>query len=272
MHGALPIPSGGAGSAPARAEYRHGSPGRDTMADADGALMQAFQRGDIAAFETLVERHRDRVFRLAFRYLGEASAAEDLAQETFLRVYRTRHTWRPEARFSTWLHRVTANACLNEIRARKARRGVETTARPGPDGAASPEPADARLPSPPQAAERSETAGLVREAVARLPDDQRLAVILSKFDGLSSGELADAMGRSVPAVKSLLVRARENLRRALSPHLSGLPGGSIDGSPGSGDDDAEARARKVRDRRVGRTSGPGGPAPGAGRDGAKETR
>jgi RNA polymerase sigma-70 factor (ECF subfamily) len=262
MHGALPA-APGAVPAAAAAEARRGppagAPGRATMADPDAALMQAFQAGDPSAVEALVERHRDRVFRLAFRYLGDAAAADDLAQETFLRVYRTRHTWRPEARFSTWLHRVTANACLNEIRARRARRGVEATAPSYPGGGPPPEPADSRTPGPAAAAETSETAGIVRAAVADLPDDQRLAVLLSKFDGLSYGELADAMGRSVPAVKSLLVRARENLRRALSPHLSGVPEGSTDAEGA-----AEAAARK---RRAARLAGPGTP-----REGSKETR
>jgi len=185
------------------------------MVDPDAALMDAFRRGDESAFEQLVGRHRDRVYRLACRYLGDATAAEDLAQEAFLRVYRARTTWRPEAKFSTWLYRVTANACLNELRARRARRAVEATAPAAPGDGPAPEAADAAAVDPREAAQRAETAARVRAAVAGLPDDQRMAVILSKYEGLSYRELADAMERSVPAVKSLLVRARENLRKSL---------------------------------------------------------
>jgi RNA polymerase sigma-70 factor (ECF subfamily) len=193
------------------------------MADPDAALMLAFQRGDRAAFETLVGRHRERVFRLAYRYLGDETAADDLAQESFLRVFRSRHTWRPEAKFSTWLYRVTANACLNELRSRRVRRAVETTAPAGADGEPPPEGADPRAVDPGAETLRRETAALVRRAVDALPEDQRTAVLLSKYEGLSYAELAEAMERSVPAVKSLLVRAREQLRTALGPILDRAP-------------------------------------------------
>lgn len=209
---------------------------RGSNSDPDAALMQAFQRGDEAAFETLVDRHRERVFRLARRYLRDETAADDLTQETFLRVYRSKHTWRPEAKFSTWLYRVTANACLNELRARRARKGVESTAPSGPGGDPLPEGADPRATDPGDAVLKGELATVVRAAVDALPEDQRLAVMLSKYEGLSYRELADAMERSVPAVKSLLVRARENLRTALEPYL--------DRAPAEGDDGEDARTQE----------------------------
>ena len=202
------------------------------MADPDAALMEALQGGDESAFETLVDRHRERVFRLACRYLGDPTAAEDLAQETFLRVYRARHSWRPEAKFSTWLYRVTANACLNELRARKARRAVEATAPAGPGGEAVMESPDPSAEDPGAAVLRGELARVVGDAVQGLPEDQRMAVLLSKYEGLSYRELAEAMDRSVPAVKSLLVRARENLRKVLAPYLDRAPAPAEGGGPG----------------------------------------
>ena len=229
----------------------------------DARLMQAFQRGEESAFSQLVDRHRERVFRLACRYLGDENAAEDLAQEAFLRVYRARQTWRPEAKFSTWLYRVTANACLNELRARKARKAVETTAAAGPSGEPPPEGSDPRAEAPGDALVRKETAHHVREAVARLPEDQRMAVILNKYEGLSYRELADALDRSVPAVKSLLVRARENLRRDLAPYLGEAP------APGD-DEEVEPLSpveRRRRERQLARegksreTAAGEGPAP-----------
>lgn len=233
------------------------------MADPDAALMQAFQRGDESAFAKLVDRHRERVFRLACRYLGDQNAAEDLAQESFVRVYRAKNTWRPEARFSTWLYRVTANACLNELRARKVRRGVESVAPAGPGGEAALDPADGRGEAPADALVRKETAERVREAVARLPDDQRLAVVLSKYEGLSYRELADALSRSVPAVKSLLVRARENLRRELAAYLDRAPAREGEDEPLS------PAERRKRERRAARAMGA---AEGGGAEGKGEER
>jgi len=231
------------------------------MADADAALdarlMGALQRGDESAFTALVDRHRERVFRLACRYLGDENAAEDLAQESFLRVYRARHSWRPEAKFSTWLYRVTANACLNELRSRRTRRAVESTAPAVPGDGATPDAADPKAEGPGEALVRKETAERVREAVARLPEDQRLAVVLSKYEGLSYRELADAMDRSVPAVKSLLVRARENLRTDLADYLDRAP------APGE-DDESEPLStdeRRKRDRRRARAESPRKPSP-----------
>jgi RNA polymerase sigma-70 factor (ECF subfamily) len=227
------------------------------MADPDAPLMLALQRGEEFAFATLVGRHRERVFRLACRYLGDENAAEDLAQEAFLRVYRARLSWKPRAKFSTWLYRVTANACLNEIRARRTRRAVETTAPAGPGGEPPPVGADPKAEPPAEVLVREETAARVREAVARLPGDQRLAVVLSKYEGLSYRELADAMERSVPAVKSLLVRARENLRKDLAALLDRAPPAA------DGDDDGDGplcpTERRTRERRAAREAArPGG--------------
>jgi len=222
--------------------------------------MLALQQGDESAFETLVGRHRERVFRLACRYLGDENAAEDLAQESLLRAYRARHSWRPEAKFSTWLYRVTANACLNELRARRTRRGVEATAPAGPGGDPPPEGPDRRAEAPGDALVRKETAAFVREAVARLPEDQRMAVVLSKYEGLSYRELADAMERSVPAVKSLLVRARENLRKDLGPVLDRAPAadGTGDGDGGEPLSQVERRRRERRAAREAAGAGDGG--------------
>lgn len=220
------------------------------MADPDAPLMEAFQRGDVSAFDTLVDRHRLRVKRLAFRYLGEENAAEDLAQETFLRVFRSKHTWKPQARFTTWLHRVTVNACLNELRARKARRAVEATAPAGPDGAPLLEGVDGRTPSPGQHLLTEELAQRVREAIATLPEDQRMAVVLSKYEDLSYRDLADALDRSVPAVKSLLVRARENLRRRLGPYL-----GHVTTEEMAGVEPEDVDERRKKDRRARREAG-----------------
>jgi RNA polymerase sigma-70 factor (ECF subfamily) len=184
----------------------------------DVELMLALRAGDENAFTELVDRHRDAVVNLTYRYLGNRSDAEDLAQEVFLKVYRARARYEPAAKFTTWLYRVTANACLNEVRDRRRR----------PTFAAAPFDADGDPPagsvdrgsaSPLEEAERSEIREHVRAALAELPDRQRMALLLNKFHGLGYEELADSLSMTVPAVKSLLVRARENVRRRIEPYL-----------------------------------------------------
>ncbi|MHC4932931.1 MAG: RNA polymerase sigma factor [Planctomycetota bacterium] len=186
----------------------------------DVALMLSFQEGDQEAFSVLVDRHRNAIVNLTYRYLGNRSDAEDLAQEVFLRVYRARARYRPEAKFTTWLYRVAVNACLNEVRDRKNRPtfGAASLAG-GDDEGFAPSVADERTESPVHAAERSELRERVRAAVDELPDRQRVALLLNKFHGLSYEDLAASMDLTIPAVKSLLVRARENVRRLIEPHL-----------------------------------------------------
>jgi RNA polymerase sigma-70 factor (ECF subfamily) len=173
--------------------------------DPDVALMLRFQRGDAAAFDELVSRHQKAVLNIAWRYCADRAVAEDLAQEIFVKVWRARGSYQPSARFSTWLYRIAVNRCLNEIRSRPrgASLPVEETleeregARPDDD------------------LDRAEVRQAVRRAVDELPPNQRMAVILSRFHELPYEEIAEAMAVSLEAVKSLLFRARENLKTAL---------------------------------------------------------
>ncbi len=167
--------------------------------------MLRFQAGDEAAFDELVRRHQKAVLNVAWRYCGDRALAEDLAQEVFVKVWRARKAYQPSARFSTWLYRIAVNRCLNEIRSRPKRASlpVEETLE---------EPAGAR---PHDDLGRMETRDAVRRAVDGLPANQRMAVILSRFHELPYEEIAEAMSVSLEAVKSLLFRARENLKEAL---------------------------------------------------------
>lgn len=187
--------------------------------------MTAVRSGDEQAFAELVRRWQDRVVSLAYRYLGSAADAEDLAQEVFLRVHRARETYEPTARFSTWICRITANTSLNHLRARKARRPFSAempdAAQDGGDGGASgrAEPADAAQPDPSEAPEKDELARVLRAIVDRLPERQRLAILLNKYEGMSYEEVASAMDLTTMAVKSLLTRARVTIREELEPYL-----------------------------------------------------
>ncbi len=186
----------------------------------DVELMLAVRAGDMDAFACLVDRHRNGIVNLSYRYLGNRADAEDLAQEVFLRVFRARDRYRPEAKFTTWLYRVAVNASLNEVRSRKNRpTHAAANLRAGEDDDGVPMIADEDATSPHDAAEREELRAHVRAAVAELPDRQRLALLLNKFHGQGYQEIADALELTIPAVKSLLVRARESVRQRIEPYL-----------------------------------------------------
>ncbi len=183
--------------------------------------MRRFQEGDESAFEVLVHKYQGLVLALCRRYLGSRSPGiDDVAQQVFVRVFRSKMTYKPKAKVKTWLYSVTVNACLNEIRrlrAEKNRRVNSFTAVFGdPSGEDGP-PAfeDEASPAPDAELTGGEVATAVRAAVDRLPEQQRLALVLTRFHGCSYEEVAEAMKTTVPAVKSLLTRARENLRKLL---------------------------------------------------------
>jgi RNA polymerase sigma-70 factor (ECF subfamily) len=185
----------------------------DDAPASDDALMAAVAHGDTEAFRALSRRYLARVVALGSRTLGDAAEAEDVAQEAFLRLWRTAPSWRPnEAKVGTWLHRVALNLCFDKL----ARRREE---HPG-------DPPDAVDPSPgPSGAlQQRETADHVRAALDTLPDAQRRAITLCHYQGMRNIEAAEIMGVSIEALESLLARGRRKLReelRALAPELLG---------------------------------------------------
>lgn len=177
------------------------------MDASDDDLMVRVSGGDRQAFAILVRRHLDRVVALADRIIGDSSAAEDIAQEAMLRLWRQAPRWRRDgpARLSTWLYRVTVNLCLDHRRRPRPRaldQVPEPVQPPGPDGFT--------------AVTRSETARRVEAALAALPMRQRLAFALCHYEGMTRNEAALVMETSGRAVESLLTRARRHLRRALA--------------------------------------------------------
>ncbi len=184
---------------------------RDPSTDPDIRLMLRVRDGDTAAFEELVQKHRRTVLNLVYRYLGDADSAEDGAQNVFVKVYRARARYTPSAKFTTWLHRITVNHCLNEIRARKSR---PPSAAPIDDVLEEPhgEHPDAGL-------HLQELRTAVKAAIDSLPPAQRMAVILARFEELSYNEIREVMGLSLVAVKSLLFRAKESLQAKLEKYV-----------------------------------------------------
>jgi RNA polymerase sigma-70 factor (ECF subfamily) len=189
------------------------------MKDADAELMLAVKEGDDKAFATLVRRYQSRVMGLAYRYIGDRGSAEDLAQEAFLRVYKARERYEPRAKFSTWLYRIVVNLCLNEIRWRKGRPAMALAVATETSSNLNVDVTDDEEPEPIETMQDAELSEKLREIIATLPENQQIAILLNKYEGLSYQEVADSMDLSVMAVKSLLTRARVKIKEKLEPYL-----------------------------------------------------
>jgi len=187
--------------------------------DAGARLMLAWQAGDEAAFDRLVERYSGQVYALLTRFLGRSSAREDLVQEVFLRVIRARGRYRPSARFTTWLYRIVFNLCVNQTQRSPGREAASLDAR-GPSDDGAPEVADDAGDDPARELARADVVHAVRAAIAELPDAQRMALVLAKYEDMPYLEIGEVLGASEKAIKSLVHRARENLRARLAPFLS----------------------------------------------------
>ena len=170
----------------------------------DTELMTRLAIGDMAALGDLARRHQDKVLSLSYRVLGDWHRAEDVAQETFLRVHRAAKHYKPKAKFTTWIYRIAVNLCFDEQRKQAKTAALQEDAGPA-----------VLAESESNAAERKEVVELVKTAVNELPERQRLAVILHRYDGLSHGEISEVTGWTKSAVESLLVRAYSNLREKL---------------------------------------------------------
>jgi RNA polymerase sigma-70 factor (ECF subfamily) len=174
------------------------------------------------AFERLVERYQGRLLGILSHVVGRVDEAEDLVQDVFLRVYRARATYEPTARFSTWLFTIANNLAMNHLRSRGRHPARVLSASPPGASTSALLPVD-QLASPEASASaqmrKAELAEVVRQALDALGEDQKMAVLLNKFEGLAYAEIAQVMGRSEEAVKSLLARARFNLKERLQPYI-----------------------------------------------------
>lgn len=192
--------------------------------DEDAKLMLAVQAGDAFAFEELTTRNQARVYAYLHRFVGEPQLAEDLAQEVFMRVYKHRATYRQEARFSTWLFRVAHNVAFNALRSKSRRPEKLFSALKSSEGETSQVSFEDGVFSrsgstPTQKIARLERQAVVRAAVDKLNPRQRQAVLLSRFEGMSYQQISEVMDMTPEAVKSLLSRARQNLKQALEPFI-----------------------------------------------------
>jgi len=207
----------------------------DTHEDSDVHLMLRVQQDDPAAYEQLIQTYQTRLIRFLQNLVGSESSAEDLAQDVFLRVWRARKGYQPTAKFATWLFHIAHNVASNAVRDRKRRKEFQV-ANPDPNQSAVLSIEQMAVAStgamPIRKLDKSERADMVRLAVESLNDRQREAMLLSRFEGLCYQEIADTMELTVQAVKSLLSRARVNLKVLLEPYLDHgqLPGTQLPGT------------------------------------------
>ena len=208
------------------------------LRDPDIRLMLGVRGDEPGAFEELVERFQHRLVAVMMHLVGNAEEAEDLAQEVFLRVYRARKKYRPRSKFTTWLFTIANNLALNSLRSRQRKPAVPLKVNEsGPMGG---RPEEQLVPDPGtgpvQRVQKAELAERIRMALEGLNERQRMAVVLNKFEDMNYAEVAEVMGLTTKAVKSLLSRARANLRSALSGYIH------MDGAPPPESDEAEDEA------------------------------
>ena len=191
------------------------------LRDPDIRLMQRVRADEPGAFEELVRAYQHRLVAVMHHLVGSPEEAEDLAQEVFLRVYRSRKKYRARSKFSTWLFTIANNLALNCLRARQRKPVVHLAT--GDSGPLGPRPAEQVVPDagtgPVQKVQKQELAAVIRQALDGLNERQRVAVVLNKFEDMNYAEIAEVMGLTTKAVKSLLSRARTNLRAALSEYI-----------------------------------------------------
>ena len=191
------------------------------LRDPDTRLMIGVRDDQPGAFEEMVERYQHRLVAVLHHLVGNAEEAEDLAQEVFLRVYRARKKYRARCKFSTWLFTIANNLALNALRSRQRKPVVPLNVRDsGPLG---PRPAEQLVidsgHQPAQRLQQEELAAVIRQALDGLNERQRMAVLLNKFEDMDYAGIAEVMGLTTKAVKSLLCRARSNLRTALQSYI-----------------------------------------------------
>jgi RNA polymerase sigma-70 factor (ECF subfamily) len=191
-----------------------------TELEADAALMLRVKRGDVRAFETLVEKYKQPVINVIYRTLRDLTEAEDLAQNVFVQVYKSADRYKATAKFSTWLFTIARNLTLNEIRRRSRHPGESLEAS---QTESEEQPArqfeDVRTFSPSDNVLHGELEQKLQKALEELPENQRTAILLCRQEELSYEDISEVLDCSLSATKSLIHRGRETLKEKLKPYL-----------------------------------------------------
>lgn len=190
--------------------------------EGDAELIRAFQAGNKKGFDRLVIKHKDRVFNLCYRFLGDYEEANDSAQETFIKVYGSLKKFRMESKFVTWVYRIAVNTCKNKLKSLEYKKKKRTVRLDNPGVQ---EMHDSSLEfqeqslSPLNGLERKERNVLIQNAINRLPDEQKAVVVLRDMEGLSYEDISKITGINLGTVKSRIARARLVLRERLRSEL-----------------------------------------------------
>src|ERR1043166_5271798 len=193
-----------------------GNQGRSEEDAEDVRLMGLVGRGDTNALEKLIERHQALIAGTVARMLGSNSDVEDIAQQVFIRVWKSARRYVPRAKFTTWLLKITRNLVFNELRRTKRHAHVPLQPEPGTED---PPLKDETNLAPDASLLEVELRRTIEEAILQLPETQRMALVLRRYEQLSYDQIAEILDLSVPAVKSVLFRARTELRSQLSKYL-----------------------------------------------------
>jgi RNA polymerase sigma-70 factor (ECF subfamily) len=178
-------------------------------------LMTMIAKGDDSAFKTLVNRHQTSVLNLIYRFIGDRTQAKDLSQEVFIRVWQAAKTYKPEAKFRTWIYRIATNVCFNELKSARRRRLFQFRRSNEDNERSIEETFTDDSPTAEDLLLEKERNHQISDALQSLPDNQRMALVLKRYDDLSYQEIAQVLGCSVSAVESLLVRAKRTLQEKL---------------------------------------------------------
>lgn len=193
------------------------------MDDPDVGLMLRVRDGDEEAFRQLFRRHSPRVLQFVRRHVGDPAVADELAQDVFLQLFQARRRYRPTARFTTWLYTIALNVCRNELRRPERRRRIRPETADDEEAVQDFDLMPADDPTSEEAVAGRELEGRLRNALQKLPEKQRTAFLLSRVDGLAYRDVAGVLRCTEGAVKALLFRATQSLRRDLQDVLSESP-------------------------------------------------
>lgn len=190
--------------------------------DPDVRLMLQVQADNAEAFEELTRRYQNRLLKIMEHLVGNSDLAQDLAQEVFLRVFRSRKSYVPGAKFSTWLFTIANNVASNALRNKARRKEINLSPTPNEENGVQTLETMAKDASglmPSRQLDKQELAHVIQDAMDKLNERQRMALLLCKFEHMSYQQIAETMDLSVQAIKSLLSRARNNLKTALAPYI-----------------------------------------------------
>ncbi|MEP2776355.1 MAG: sigma-70 family RNA polymerase sigma factor [Luteolibacter sp.] len=216
LTGNPPIPSHASLTRPMDETPARDSVHPDPEAAIDHALMARIATGDEKAFRQLVERHQDAIVGTCTKMLGNTTDSEDIAQQVFIRVWKHAKRYKPDNKFTTYLYTITRNLVYNETRRRSRKKTVSTEQREEESHLQHPGDPNAQ---PDASLLTGELQSAIDAAIQSLPENQRLAVVLRRYDNLPYEEIAEVLNTSVPSVKSLLFRARTTLRETLAKYL-----------------------------------------------------